>query len=122
MKAASLAACSSRYCGKTSRMTPRLQEYLDAALRIYSATGRVTLRAVGEETKTSPSTIFEAMSRLVTLGHMKRVDWGGYSHCYVPSKAVKPATVSLLETLRLADEAGYDMPEWLTAHRLAWQI
>lgn len=118
MKTASLAECSSKHCKTRTKMSPRLRQYLDASIEVFSERGKITLRDVGAVVGTSPSSVFAAVSRLVVLGHLKRVDWGGYKHCYLPASTPKPLVVEMFEEIRKHED---EIPQWMQRFGQLWK-
>lgn len=101
------------------RMTPRLQDYLQAVNELFVERGACTIRAIEERCHvSSSSTVHDALRRLVAMGHVRRVPKGKL-YSYEPTSAPnKEAVAALIKSLREHD--GTVMPSWLLEHRKAW--
>lgn len=103
------------------RMTPRLQEYLDAIRGLYDRQGRCPMRDIGAAVGvTSSATINDAIQRLVAMGHLRRVMRGSISY-YEPTESDEGTREDLYSELRRLETAE-TLPASLAKFRTLWGV
>lgn len=103
------------------RMTPRLQEYLNAIQSLYERQGRCPMRDIGAAVGVnSSSTINDAIQRLVAMGHLRRVMRGSISY-YEPMETREGKMEDLLAELQRLDDDS-TLPACLAPFRVLWEV